>query len=440
MSERPHLLLIADLRHASPRWPVLAGGLIRLGWRVTVVTAPIGADGAESLGFPDAFASAATLVEVGGTGDVLDPVRRVLWLLGLRRGRSLTQQMKSTLDADGERRWFDRLFQGVLSVIAIPDLQRPWTAPAFGAAMDVVTRERVDVIVSSTPYPTSHVVASRVHAERPDIPWVADYRDLWSQNHNYVLPAWRRGVDRRMELRTIAGASAFTAVSPEQIDQLVALHGKAGTVVRNAFVDFEELPEVSRSRETFTLSYTGVRYAGHQDVETVINAIAALRDRGLIRPGGFRFDWVGPYDAAAAAQVVRLRLGDIVLQGDPVSRREATLLQRRSHALLFLQWDDPTFDLVSSLKFSEYLGSGRPILATGGGRGSPVAQVLAETGCGTVNVTQVEIESALAAMIDEFTRTGDVAWRGDPLAVAARGASRQVNLLDVALRAATARG
>ena len=43
------------------------------------MTAPLGADAAEELGFPRIFAERAQIVECGSATDVLEPLRKLLW-------------------------------------------------------------------------------------------------------------------------------------------------------------------------------------------------------------------------------------------------------------------------------------------------------------------------------------------------------------------------
>ena len=50
--------------------------------------------------------------------------------------------------------------------------------------------------------------------------WIADLRDLWSDNQNSAAPGWRRALDRRWEQRCLAGAAALVTVSEPLADRL----------------------------------------------------------------------------------------------------------------------------------------------------------------------------------------------------------------------------
>lgn len=431
-------LLIADLRHASPRWPALAGGLIAKGWEVTVVTAPLGADAAEELGFPSIFAERARIVECGSATDALEPVRKLLWLFGLRRRQSLTEQLKAQLPAAGTRSAFDVAFQTLLALIGWPDLQAPWRRPALRAARALLREESFDVLVSSSPYPTSHAVAAGLKRENPQLRWVADFRDLWAENHNYQMPAWRRAIDRRWERQMLRLADAFTSPTETWAEQLANQHGKPGICVPNGYVDYETdtapAPAAAASRQ-FTLLYTGVRYANNQEILPLLEAIAALQAERLIDPESFQFRWIGPFDADTARVAAELGITALISQESSVGRRDATLAQAAAQAVLFLQWQDAATDWSSSLKLHEYVGCGRPILALGGVPDSIVSHLLQRTGRAILVFTAADVTNALRSWITMQRHEGSIPVPSNwsDVAIALSGISRGLPTLEALL-------
>ncbi len=432
-------LLIADLRHAAPRWPALAGGLIAKGWEVTVVTAPLRADASEELGFPRIFAERARIVECGSATDALEPVRNLLWLFGLRRKQSLTEQLKAQLPAAGTRSAFDVAFQTLLALIGWPDLQAPWRRPALRAARALLREESFDVLVSSSPYPTSHAVAAALKRENPQLRWVADFRDLWAENHNYQMPAWRRAIDRRWERQMLRLTDVFTSPTEAWAEQLAQQHGRPGICVPNGYVDYETdtapapalAPAPAASRK-FTLLYTGVRYPNNQQILPLLEAIAALQAEHLIDSESFQFRWIGHFDAETALKAAELGITPLISQESSVGRRDATLAQAAAHAVLFLQWQDAAVDISGSLKLHEYVGCGRPILALGGHPDSIVSHLLQRTGRAILVLTAADVTNALRSWITMQRHDGSIPvpsnWRD--VAIALSGISRGLGDLE----------
>ena len=97
---------------------------------------------------------------------------------------------------------------------------------------------------------------------------------------------------------------------------------------------------------------------------------------------------------------------------DSVPREQALKLQRESHILLLLGWDDPRETGGHTGKLFEYLGSKRPILAVGGSPGAQT-QVLRRTKAGVHVQSDRELKDFLVAAYAEFARTGGVCYQGD---------------------------
>ncbi|HMK91705.1 MAG TPA: hypothetical protein VK576_01790, partial [Thermoleophilia bacterium] len=80
--------------------------------------------------------------------------------------------------------WPRRLLGGgkrrtaVNSWIAVPDPYMTWIAPAVLKGRELLDRELVDVVFSSSPRASVHLVAAAL-ARHARLPWLADYRDPW---------------------------------------------------------------------------------------------------------------------------------------------------------------------------------------------------------------------------------------------------------------------
>ena len=91
------------------------------------------------------------------------------------------------------------------------------------AAREILRKENIAAVISSSPPVTSHLIGGELKAEH-EIPWIADIRDLWSQNHNYRYSPLRRALDRRLELKTLSKADALVTVSEPWAEKLRNLH------------------------------------------------------------------------------------------------------------------------------------------------------------------------------------------------------------------------
>lgn len=403
------VLVIANLHHASPRIPALLFHLADHGWRATVITPPLGKNAEAVLGLPTGFLERVDIVEAPFRGDIFWFWRRLLGWFGFSGGSSYTEQIKERVSG-GRRGWVDRAMRAYQTVFAIPDTEWPWHRPAIRAAKGLLARRRYDALLSSSPFPTVHRVAARICQEW-NIPWVADLRDLWSQNHNYPYPSIRRWLDRRIELSTLRHAAMLTTVSGPWRDSLAALHGDRVAVVRNGFQPLAPVNDPAPLRH-FTIRYTGNIYAGKQDPAKILLALQRGIQSGVLARHRIRLEFFGRHESALAALIQEYALADVAMQRGMLPRAEIRRLQREAHLLLLLQWEEPGQSGVFPLKFYEYLDAERPILATGTGGSEEIDDLLRETGAGIAAAGVEEIEAALGLAYQQYLLQGKVDYHG----------------------------
>lgn len=385
------LLVIANLYHASPRIPALMTYLSDFGWEITIVTPELGDNIHSVLGFPEQFKEKVELVYAPYRGDIFWIVRKVLDLVGFSNESSYTEQLKE--EVVGGSSWVDYVMRIYQTVVAIPDTEWPWHRSAYHVSRRLLELEEYNVLLSSSPFPTVHRVATRLK-KRFKIPWVADFRDPWSQSHNYTLPKIRWYLDRWLELRTLQNADRLITVSHGVAEKLAQLHGDRVDVVRNGYQPIVDRPEVPMP-EKFTVSYTGTIYSGKQNPLPVLQAIKQLIDQGEIDASRIVVEFFGRYDCNLQQIIDDLGLAQIVEQKGVLPRGDIRLHQMRSHLLLLFQWEDTEEKGIFPLKFYEYLDARRPILATGGELDSEVAQLIDETRVGSVATNVDEIMRVL---------------------------------------------
>ena len=98
----------------------------------------------------------------------------------------------------------------------IPDSRIGWKPQAIRMGSALIRDARPDIIFSSAPPYTPHLIArdlKRMHG----IPWVADFRDPWLENHAYNrvprLP-WVKQYNRRLEQGVLQEADCITCANP----------------------------------------------------------------------------------------------------------------------------------------------------------------------------------------------------------------------------------
>jgi hypothetical protein len=316
---------------------------------------------------------------------------------------------------------------GVFSSVRMPDLTDAWINPAARVA-DIAGPW--DLVVSSCGPYTAHLVALKLGSARGR--WIADYRDLWTTNHQFggLYPFTLR--ERVLERRVLAQADAATTVSEPLAEQLRAAGARRVQVIYNGH--FEQEPESLDAARAFAdedivrLVYTGSIYPKHQDVRPVLRAMAS--DAGLA--SRVRLVVAGQGGTHWLAEAKRCGVeGSVEVRG-MVSRPEALRMQRDADALLAIEFGGES-DGVLSGKIFEYLHAEAPILVagerTGGGRGC-VGEMVERVGRGRVCPDEASMAAALRALASGSAIVDDGARREAEIAFYSREkqASRLVDL------------
>jgi len=252
----------------------------------------------------------------------------------------------------------------------IPDSRIGWRAPAVRRASELVAAERPDLIFTSAPPYTVHLVGADLK-RRFGIPWVADFRDPWLECHAYNR-VWRSplalALNRRMELDVLTTADRVTcAIESQQAlfaaktgfgrDRIVTIHnGYDGA----AWSAGERLAPNGR----FVLAHYGTVYPDGLNWE-FFQTLARWVRGDPARAAGFLLRMVGTIPTA-----VRRRLRDLLPEAslelsDPIPPREIRRMLGEQQVLLLLVNGGDLHRYSHPSKVFDYMAGGNPILAVG---------------------------------------------------------------------------
>lgn len=302
----------------------------------------------------------------------------------------------------------DRLIHLPNEIISYPDSKRGWYKHAVQAGDKLLQNEKIDAIISSSYPVTCHLIAKAL-AEKYHMHWIADLRDLWTQNPYSKHCALRRFAERRLELRTLGKASALITVSKPLADDLSRLHTtKPVYAINNGFDPKEAIFSPPKLTEKFTITYTGVLYNGKRDPLMLFEALRNLIRKGIIEPDRIEVRFFGSQDPWLLNEIRDTNLNGIVKLLGFIPREQVLQKQRESQLLLLLLWNNPQEVGVYTGKIFEYLAAGRPIIALGGPEKSVVKDLLNETKAGRYASFLEDLEAILSTYYLEYMRDGSI--------------------------------
>jgi glycosyltransferase involved in cell wall biosynthesis len=312
---------------------------------------------------------------------------------------------------------------GLLPYLGWPDDMVGWVPFAARDGLRAVDRFGPDVIFSSSPPASAHLVARTV-AESRGIPWVADFRDPWTQVDHANGGPWlltavsartEHGIMRHPVYVTVADDPVRVAGVPADDERRVVIHNG----VDEADFPIDDDGEDVRS-EAFSLTHVGSLY-GHRDAAPVFAAIERMVASRRLDPATIEVRlvgnvWLGENPLSSARYPVKI-IGY-------VPHDEAIREMRSTSVLLFYQPNDYP---GSSGKIFEYLVAGRPILCVAQ-RNNLAVRLVEEFDAGVVvelpNGARAGSGALLAALSHTETRRGPHRRRGPRAELPASGPLR----------------
>lgn len=300
----------------------------------------------------------------------------------------------------------------IAELSAYPDIESGWRKPAVDRGLALIAGRRFDAILSTSMPATAHVVARDLKSHT-GLPWVADLRDLWSENYDYRWGRLRKAIDRQIERRVLARANALVTVSEPLALALQKLHTRPVLVIPNGYAPEELAAHDHPLTHKFTLTYTGTLYPVKQDPLPLFRALATLISSGQIDPEVLEVRFIGrnvdqPW---LRSRIAAFGLERNVTLSNLLPRDQAIERQRESQILVALDWMDERQPGVYSGKIFEYLAARRPVLCIG--RSGTVADtLLRETGAGGCVLETEALRTFLSDAYREYAESGKVRYSG----------------------------
>jgi glycosyltransferase involved in cell wall biosynthesis len=283
----------------------------------------------------------------------------------------------------------------------VPDENVPWLLTAVPAAVRIVRREQIDVLLTTSPPASVHLLGALVK-RLTGVRWIADVRDSLLAKEDRAI---ERRAARAKELlqqrvgRLVArSADGVVAVTETIASELRSFNPRLRlAVIPNGcdFDDFVGLPYTPSPR--LRLTHAG-SFLGKRDPRPVLRALKLLPDEVQLR-------FVGDFRPADREFALSLNLGDRLELRPYAPRSEVLAAERDSEMLLLLLPEIGARGRdIPSGKLYEYLAARRPILACVPPDGSAAA-LINEAGAGTV-VPPDDTDAIAAALGDYLAR-----WR-----------------------------
>lgn len=257
----------------------------------------------------------------------------------------------------------------------IPTEEIMWLPFAVIKGTYLCFKEKVDLIYSTAPDFTNHLVAGLISLLTGK-KWVAEYRNFWTDNPTRPhRTKWHKVIEESLDWCVLKRSTAIVVIAEAM---------KAALLKRRPFLcperlisidngydrpEFDSLPIPQIEDRQFLITYTGALYADYP-TPAFLTALGELFQEEPKMKQTCRVDFCGIVKDQQKREVTkvihRFGLEDNVRFLGQVPRPEALRLQLESDLLLllFIVRDNlPNLETVVPGKVFDYIAAGKPILA-----------------------------------------------------------------------------
>lgn len=302
--------------------------------------------------------------------------------LGIKKEE--TVKMGFIQEKEKNKSWKSDLSLWVRGNFFIPDARCGWVKPSVRYLKEYLNEHPVDAIISTGPPHSMHLIALKLK-EALGLPWIADFRDPWTEIDYYNdlhLTSWADRKHHRLEQEVLTKADKVVTVAPDGARRLGRLGNRNVRTIYNGFDRDDDTQTPVNLSEQFTITYLGV-LSKIQNPSNLWQALAELikEDSGFDK--NLKINMIGQIDSAVVSSINENGLTQHVAYSPYMPHDQVSAVHRSSTLLLLLLMPDsvPRAKGLLTGKLFEYMASGRPILCIGPEDGD-AARILRETGAG----------------------------------------------------------
>jgi len=186
-----------------------------------------------------------------------------------------------------------KILRRIKNAMVIPDMYYGWARKAAVYGINLMEKEKFDVIFSMHEPPSSHLCAYYIKKQYKNVPWITYWSDPWlkdsTREKSFIV---KKILEKNMENNIVNLADKFIFVTDanknEYLKDYKTLNDDNKTFILNRGFDAklydrlskERAPELIR-KDKVNIIYTGEIFSKLRDIKPFINAIEEIRNEDL---------------------------------------------------------------------------------------------------------------------------------------------------------------
>ena len=296
-------------------------------------------------------------------------------------GKKSSDKVYSGFINDKKESFTQKLSVFIRGNFFIPDARKFWIKPSIKFLIKHLKSNPVDCIISTGPPHSTHLIANGV-TRKLQIPWIADFRDPWTNIDFYDQLRLTTRADKKhrsLEKTVLKNATEIVTVSKHWANDFKHIAGRELSIIRNGFdhADFEETVDTLDNH--FSICHIGSMNKD-RNPESLWSALKTLvTDNSFSSKLSIKL--IGQVDHSIFQSIENHGLTKFLNHIPFLNHKEALTELQKSQVLLLPINDTPNSLGVVPGKIYEYLGARRPIIGIGPTEGDSAA-ILEESNAG----------------------------------------------------------
>lgn len=295
---------------------------------------------------------------------ILEPYSFYKRFVGLKQNDRINTGFLSEKSKPGKLEMFSRWIRGNFF---IPDARKFWIRPSVRFLKTYLHENPVDLIISTGPPHSLHLIAQKIQ-KSTGTPWIADFRDPWTNIDFYedlMLTRFADKKHRRLEKCVLEDAHHVLVVGQTmkvEFSEIIPLDKI--TVLPNGFDDDDEQYAKADVDEKFSIAHIG-SFSPARNPESLWRVLSEIVKEDSNFATDLIIRAVGTIDHGVQKAITANGLDAFIERIEYLPHDEVMREQQRAAVLMLVVNRSKNAKGILTGKVFEYLLSGRPILAIG---------------------------------------------------------------------------
>ncbi len=300
----------------------------------------------------------------------------------------------------------------------IPDARQYWVEPSARFLRKYLKENDIETVITTGPPHSMHLIGYKLKQFYPEIKWLADFRDPWTQisyHSELKLTGFAQKSHEILEKRVLENADTVIATSFTDAENYQKLGAKRVEVITNGFEESDFFLHHSQRDENnskleirsskFVMTYSGGLEIARNPL-VLWQVLHELTDVNLEFKSDLELIFYGNLSPEVENSMNQNNLSNYLIKKGYVSHKESIDGIINSDLLILTNFPDQRSKGIIPGKLFEYMATGNPIIAIGPD-GGDVGRILSETNAGNY-FTHSQKEEIKAFVLDCYKK-----WKSD---------------------------